>query len=143
MNHGIFDFASPLQMQYYTRLIFELRSSFLTAFTAVFPCCCARSSCTHLFENVLMMLGMNLCTQNSVLLKNVILSADHFILSTKHHMNGMVLIFNCIAMYWLFLPTVWKIYVYIVTLRLIEIDSIFVISNAISIPSQVVHLWNV
>ena len=82
MNHGIFDFASPLQMQYYTRLIFELRSSFFTAATAAFPCCCARS-CTHLFENVLMMLGMNLCTQNSVLLKNVILFADHFILSTK------------------------------------------------------------
>ena len=98
MNHGIFDFASPLQMQYYTRLIFELRSSFFTAATAAFPCCCARS-CTHLFENVLMMLGMNLCTQNSVLLKNVILSADHFILSTKHHMHGMVLIFNCITIY--------------------------------------------
>ena len=86
-----------------------------------------------------MMLGMNLCTQNSVLLKNVILSADHFILSTKHHMNGMVLIFNCIMLA-IFQPTVWKIYVYIVTIRLIEIDSTFVISNAISIPSQVVHL---
>ena len=86
-----------------------------------------------------MMLGMNVFTQNSVLLKNVILSADRFILSTKqsHELHGTNFQLYCDI---LIIPANFIEDTYIVMLRLIGIDSIFVISNAISIPSQVVHL---
>ena len=65
--------------------------------------------------------------------------ADHFILSTKqsHKLHGTNFQLYCDI---LIIPANCIEDTYIVALRLMGIDSTFVISKAISIPSEVVHL---